>query len=197
MMSRRFVAVLLTSLYGMVPAVATGMPLVGDAQLALHSAGVISTLQPNWSTRELPWLEALNTPGVMAELLAVATGAVDVFNPNWDPSAISNGTHDWLALPLLNKGKLQPGCSLVPTTCAVLQELRHYLQPRPPAAMEVGVRILKLQPGGRLRQHHGPGGIYICKHCPHDPLPSLFPGTCTCACVRVGACMHVWVYAVI
>jgi hypothetical protein len=139
---------------------------VGAAQRTLHEAGAIQNLHPQWQPEAVPWLSKLQAPPVLAELAALAT--IDnetLFRPNWDPTSIEIQTEDrsdWLALALLNKGRLQPsGCHVAPETCAVLAGLAHYLQPRPPAAAEVGVRILALQPGARLRPHHGPGGRLV------------------------------------
>ena len=129
-----------------------------------HRAGAVRRLQPLWSVSQLPWLDALQDEDVVAELAALAEAdegsGGHLFHPNHDPSAISAAA-DWLAVPLLNKGRLQPeGCAAAERTCAVLARLHAHLDPRP-HAQEVGVRILKLQPGARLRPHHGPGGRLV------------------------------------
>jgi hypothetical protein len=139
---------------------------VGAAQRALHETGAIRNLHPQWQPEAVPWLSKLQTPPVLAELAALATTDNEtLFRPNWDPTGIesqADDSSDWLALSLLNKGQLQPsGCNVAPETCAVLAGLAHHLQPRPPAAAEVGVRIIALQPGARLRSHHGPGGRLV------------------------------------
>ena len=75
----------------------------------------------------MPWLRALSTAAVTAELQALAaadaTGNSVLFRANYDPSHISDTSHDddWQGLPLMNRGQLlQPGCHLAPATCAVL-----------------------------------------------------------------------------
>ena len=74
----------------------------------------------------MPWLRALSTAAVTAELQALAaadaTGNNVLFRANYDPSHISDVSHDdWQGLPLMNRGQLlQPGCHLAPATCAVL-----------------------------------------------------------------------------
>ena len=48
------------------------------------------------------------------------------------------------------------GCRAAPRTCAALGAMAAPLAPRPGAA-EVGVRLLKLAAGAKLRPHVGPG----------------------------------------
>ena len=139
---------------------------VSPAQRALYEAGAIRNKHPKWQIDAVPWLSKLQAPAVLAELAALATTENKaLFRPNWDPTALeinNRSDRDWLALALLNKGRLQPsGCRVAPETCRVLSRLTHHLQPRPPAAAEVGVRIVALQPGARLRAHHGPGGRLV------------------------------------
>ena len=115
------------------------------------------------------WLRELEAPAITRELRqladddegapASASAFAGQFGPNTD-LAKADGD-DWQALPLMNKGQLlQAGCAKVPTTCAALSRLRGHLQPRD-GASEVGVRVLKLGPGGRLRPHRGPGGRLV------------------------------------
>jgi hypothetical protein len=145
----------------------------GEAQLELHRRGLIKRLKPRWSVDEVPWLRSLGVPEVASELGALAA-ADDVaqepqeaiFRPNWDPTHIlSDGGVDgsgWSALPLMNRGQLlAAGCSHAPVTCSTLENLSPFLDPRPPVATEVGVRLLKLRPGAMLRPHHGPGGRLV------------------------------------
>ena len=139
---------------------------VGSAQLVLVRDGVIeSPLRAQWPADMLPWLAMLQTETIRDELAAVVAMDARVgglFQPNWDPSSISNRSGDWESLSLLNKGRVQrAGCEVAAETCAVLRRLGHYLKPRPPAAAEVGVRILKLMPNAKLRPHHGPGGRLV------------------------------------
>ena len=146
-------------------AAAGTVDLPGEAQLELAAAGVIRRLQPVWSVDdepELAWLLALqNDPTMIAELAALALADessqiiappplnVDpgMFSANYDPSHIARaGADEWSALPLMNKGILLPnGCAAAPKTCAALGRLQPFLTPKPPAATEVGVRLLKLQ----------------------------------------------------
>ena len=154
----------------------------GEAQAELHRSGRVRTLKPLWSVDEVPWLRTLSEDAaVTAELrgLADADGTDSIFRANFDPTHISSsgssagagGTHGredheappWQGLPLMNRGQLLPaGCDRAPATCAALRELAEpYLVPRPPGATEVGVRLLKLQPGAKLRAHHGPGGRLV------------------------------------
>eukprot|EP01050_Picozoa_sp_SAG11_P009751 SAG11_NODE_939_length_6468_cov_4.629926_4_plen_1017_part_00 len=127
--------------------------------------------RPVHQLTEVPWLSALQAPGVMSELTALAADEEDrvqpgtggVFRPNWDPTHILSvrNKEGWEALALMNKGQLlETGCARAPMTCAALKAMRHHLIPRPPAS-EVGVRILKLLPGAVLRPHHGPGGRIV------------------------------------
>lgn len=157
-------------------------PVPCGAQLELHRTGVIRRLRPVWSAEsdgdpELQWLLALqNDPAVISELAALAQedevssnsslpASVDpgAFAVNHDPSHISRaGAEDWSALPLMNKGNLLPnGCGAAPKTCKVLDKLKPFLVPRPPASTEVGVRLLKLNAGAKLRNHYGPGGRLV------------------------------------
>lgn len=116
------------------------------------------------------WLHALEAPAIAQELRqlanddeAAAAGASPFaaqFGPNTDLAGGARG-EDWQALPLMNKGHMLPGgCAVAPVTCAALSRLRAHLQPRP-GSSEVGVRLLKLAPGGRLRPHRGPGGRLV------------------------------------
>jgi hypothetical protein len=130
-----------------------------------HPPGPTRALEQRvrWDPDALPWLSELQTPAIQSELMAIVSSRSDLLGPNWDPSFISSSGADyWLSLPLLNKGRLQSaGCSVAVETCAALARLSHFLMPRPPAATEVGVRLLSLQPGAKLRPHRGPGGRLV------------------------------------
>eukprot|EP01052_Picozoa_sp_SAG31_P049456 SAG31_NODE_10844_length_1091_cov_1.854839_1_plen_176_part_10 len=156
--------------------VLAGTALSDYAATGLDDAQAVRTRKPVWSLDQLPWLRALSQNGAVAsELQALADADEDagtVFRPNYDPTGISTDisrnsageiSSDWQGLPLMNRGQLLPqGCSLAPVTCAALQAYANpYLIPRPPDATEVGVRVLKLLPGSKLRPHHGPGGRLV------------------------------------
>ena len=97
---------------------------------------------------EVPWLSALQAPGVTAELAALAAddgrsrqqSGGGAFSPNYDPTHIAVTDEGWEALALMNKGELlKTGCTLAPITCTALEAMHPHLAPRP-AATEVGVR---------------------------------------------------------
>ena len=84
------------------------------------------------------------------------------FLDDWQ-NLTTTGRSDWSYVPLLNKGVLDDeGCVHAPKTCGVLRHLVHkgHLAPRHNAT-EVGARLLRLAPGGKLRAHHGPGGRLV------------------------------------
>jgi hypothetical protein len=149
--------------------------LCGEAQLALHAKGAIRTLKPLWSVAEVPWLVALQATDVMEELgaLAVADALAPVgysafrtkFSHDWHLAAATGSDagegEGWASLSLMNRGALlKDGCIHAPHTCGVLQKLRTHLTSNDEAA-EVGVRLLRLDAGARLRPHHGPGARLV------------------------------------
>ena len=95
------------------------------------------------------------------------TAAAAAFEPDFGPSsslAEPAGAGTWSGLTLMNKGLMQQrGCHVAPLTCGVLERLRPHLAPRlsAPLGSEVGARLLKLAPRGRLRAHRGPGGRLV------------------------------------
>ena len=117
------------------------------------------------------WLRELEAPAIVQELRTLAdsdeasTHQPAAFAAHFGPNTHLAGpgqADDWQALPLMNKGHLlQAGCSKAPTTCAALSRMQGHLQPRGTNSSEVGVRILKLAPGGSLRPHRGPGGRLV------------------------------------
>ena len=118
------------------------------------------------------WLRELEAPAITRELRQLADddeaaaasaspGGAGPFTTRFGPNTDLSAADDWQALPLMNKGHLLPaGCSQAPITCAALSQLQGHLQPHA-GSSEVGVRVLKLAPGGSLRPHRGPGGRLV------------------------------------
>jgi hypothetical protein len=141
------------------------------ALLLLGSVSLVVTTATHEVPNEVPaWLRQLEAPSITQELrqLADADDADDTtslfaaqFGPNTD---LAEESGDWQALSLMNKGRLlAAGCEIAPATCAALSRLQGHLAPRgaSSSSSEVGVRILKLAPGGKLRPHRGPGGRLV------------------------------------
>ena len=121
---------------------------------------------PLWTVDELPWLRVLEDSRVVEELQSIVDADVGGFSDNFAAdfgpnSDLADRLDGWSAVVLMNKGVLDAeGCVGAPRTCLVLDMLAGQLAPRA-SVRQVGVRLLKLDPGVTLRTHVGPGGRLV------------------------------------